>query len=586
MATTIMQYNACSIKARLIEFKQFLFNLQLKPDVICIQETYLKSSNKFEISGYTVIRKDRSDERRGGGIATLIKTGINYKEYKTETSMECLPIEIGSKVNPLKIINVYIPPTPEIDKKDYVHLFTGNNTVIVGDLNAHHPLWHHTEINKRGKIVEELMEDNNFVILNTGQPTHQKHLGGMNTLDLSIVSQNLSTKCSWHVHNDTIGSDHLPTFTCINHPLCLEDETEPKWNHKKADWSKFNNFCREEYFQESMSTDIDELEKQFNNYIIRAANESIPLIKINPKQSKSVPYWNDLCTKRIKERNKAQNKMNNTQDLSDIINYRKLKAIAQRELKTRSKDYWQQYCDTLNNHTKLGTVWNMTRKMNGITSRRSIPSLQVGNRIAQTNIEKANMLAETFARNSSDTNYSSSFLIYKNECEKDIKFSSDESSIEDQNINLNEDFKMHELISSIRDLKNNSSPGTDKITNEMIKHLPQLGLEKLLQLFNATWKCRKIPSTWQHALILPFAKPNKDATTPENYRPISLTSCLCKLMEKMVTCRLTCHLEKNNLLNENQTGFRKGRGTIEQIMKLQDKILKYNKNKGYTLGVF
>ena len=80
-----------------------------------------------------------------------------------------------------------------------------------------------------------------------------------------------------------------------------------------------------------MSTDIDELEKQFNNYIIRAANESIPLIKINPKQSKSVPYWNDLCTKRIKERNKAQNKMNNTQDLSDIINYRKLKAIAQRE---------------------------------------------------------------------------------------------------------------------------------------------------------------------------------------------------------------------------------------------------------------
>src|SRR5207244_1847073 len=75
-------------------------------------------------------------------------------------------------------------------------------------------------------------------------------------------------------------------------------------------------------------------------------------------------------------------------------------------------------------------------------------------------------------------------------------------------------------------------------------------------------------------------------TKPENYRPISLTSCLCKLMEKMVTCRLTCHLEKNNLLNENQTGFRKGRGTIEQIMKLQDRILKYNKNKGYTLGVF
>src|SRR5207244_10832264 len=132
MATTIMQYNACSIKARLIEFKQFLFNLQLKPDVICIQETYLKSSNKFEISGYTVIRKDRSDERRGGGIATLIKTGMNYKEYKTETSMECLLFEIGSKINRLMIINVYILTTPEIDNKDYVHLMTGKNMVIEG----------------------------------------------------------------------------------------------------------------------------------------------------------------------------------------------------------------------------------------------------------------------------------------------------------------------------------------------------------------------------------------------------------------------------------------------------------------------
>ena len=57
-------------------------------------------------------------------------------------------------------------------------------------------------------------------------------------------------------------------------------------------------------------------------------------------------------------------------------------------------------------------------------------------------------------------------------------------------------------------------------------------------------------------------------------------------MERMVTSRLNWFLETNNILTKAQTGFRKGKSTIDQIIKLQDTVNKYNRNKGFTVGVF
>ncbi len=54
-----------------------------------------------------------------------------------------------------------------------------------------------------------------------------------------------------------------------------------------------------------------------------------------------------------------------------------------------------------------------------------------------------------------------------------------------------------------------------------------------------------------------------------NYRPIALTSHLCKLMEKMITDRLMYNMEKNNFFSPYQSGFRRGRGTMDSIIKLE-----------------
>ena len=57
-----------------------------------------------------------------------------------------------------------------------------------------------------------------------------------------------------------------------------------------------------------------------------------------------------------------------------------------------------------------------------------------------------------------------------------------------------------------------------------------------------------MPADWHHAIIQPLLKPNKDASVPESYRPTSLTSTLCKVMEAMVNKRLLWFLEKNKII--------------------------------------
>ena len=67
--------------------------------------------------------------------------------------------------------------------------------------------------------------------------------------------------------------------------------------------------------------------------------------------------------------------------------------------------------------------------------------------------------------------------------------------------------------------------------------------------------------------MVPIQKPGKDLIDPQNYRPISLTSCVCKLYEKMVNKRLVEYLERNKLLAEIQCEFRRNRSTLDHLVR-------------------
>ena len=96
----------------------------------------------------------------------------------------------------------------------------------------------------------------------------------------------------------------------------------------------------------------------------------------------------------------------------------------------------------------------------------------------------------------------------------------------------------------------------------------------------------KIPSVWKEAVVIPIRKPGKDPGKPSSYRPIALTSDICELMERLVTERLTYELEEKGLLTSCQSGFRKGRHTMDAVVRLENEIRKAQANKESVVVVF
>ena len=82
----------------------------------------------------------------------------------------------------------------------------------------------------------------------------------------------------------------------------------------------------------------------------------------------------------------------------------------------------------------------------------------------------------------------------------------------------------------------------------------------------------KFPDSWRVATIIPIPKPGKNSLYPSNYRPIALTSCLCKTMERMVNKRLVWFIESNNLYTNSQCGFRSQRSTMDHAVRLETSI--------------
>ena len=87
-------------------------------------------------------------------------------------------------------------------------------------------------------------------------------------------------------------------------------------------------------------------------------------------------------------------------------------------------------------------------------------------------------------------------------------------------------------------------------------------------------------------MIIPIPKPGKDSYNPLNYRPIALTSCLCKTLERMVNERLIWFLEKKGLLNKVQCGFRTHRSTIDHLIRLETFIREAFANGEHLVAVF
>ena len=178
-----------------------------------------------------------------------------------------------------------------------------------------------------------------------------------------------------------------------------------------------------------------------------------------------------------------------------------------------------------------------------------------------------NAIANSFAHCSSSNNYRPGFTDFARARYRLPPFSLDSDNTEDYNF----PFTMAELQSAIA-TTSDTSVGPDRIHYFFFRHLPGITLCFLLDTFNALWSGHVFPDAWKEAVIIPIRKGGKDGKDPRDYRPIALTSCMGKLLERMVVQRLSWHLERHQLLNNCQCGFRRGRSTIDHIVRLETDI--------------
>jgi potassium voltage-gated channel Eag-related subfamily H protein 8 len=86
--------------------------------------------------------------------------------------------------------------------------------------------------------------------------------------------------------------------------------------------------------------------------------------------------------------------------------------------------------------------------------------------------------------------------------------------------------------------------------------------------------------------VIPLPKPGKDPSDPISYRPIALTSCVCKTLERIVNRRLVWYLEKNHHISEDQSGFRAQRSTTDQLLRLENIVRESFVKKQHLVAVF
>ena len=135
-------------------------------------------------------------------------------------------------------------------------------------------------------------------------------------------------------------------------------------------------------------------------------------------------------------------------------------------------------------------------------------------------------------------------------------------------------FNCSEIKKGIKRLQNSKNEGTDLISNEFIKTGNSTLILTLVKLFNKILKSGKFPKLWNHSLISSIYK-SGDPNDCNNYRGISVTSCLGKLFTSLLQKRLTDYLEINKLISFNQGGFRSGYRTTDHIFILKTLINKY-----------
>ena len=393
-------------------------------------------------------------------------------------------------------------------------------------------------------------------VLGKCEPTHI--LGGR--LDYALFFSDPNRQASLNVV-DSLVSDHFAILVEINacqksnsngrKRLQLNNNDKDNFIERMGDW--FDTYA--------ISNDVDTLTKD----LCCAIEKNLSVKKQKPKKKRKHAkqkinnqwYWDEHVGHYSKVVKKVASKWRNNQ--SDE-NREALKFISTKssEIKQHAREnYWLNVTASINRETSLREVWAKINKTRGKTK-------QVA---AHPNPgEHAEKLIDKWCSASSNESLPNEVRMSVSEGEREraerVNLAISQPDLSDAPIT---DWELRNAIKK----GPSTAPGDDGITYDILEALIQVRGNPLLHLFNCSYSLGKLPSCWKEATIIPIPKANK-----EKFLPISLTSCMCKMMERILLNRLLSKID--NKLHVTLNGYRRDKGTSNCIASFLSNKTRYS----------
>jgi hypothetical protein len=570
-------------------------------DIICLVETwllhnitepphFLRSFTCFQ----TLAVRDRSRGRGKGGIIIFVKEHANLvfeTMYTSELWMAVRAINTRKEIEFI-LICVYLSPNLQTECcVDMFHDFMENlvnaneeNTkiIVMGDFNArigqlnqldeNYPTFGgianerisiDNKINGRGHLLVETMEKFGFFVLNgrtTGDTPGQLTCftyNGVSAVDLVWTNATgYFEDLDMEVENLTAESTHLICilkYAVQLRDTCTTNDTDQSthagfarlfWGMEKYPmYIQFLNQSQLLYFN---STDVEELYKNMCDAIYDAGDHT------------------DMKKQRMKLTQSKWNLRDKEWFNSDCKNKKKIVNRKYRECQKKhfnDPSLVKQYITTRNEYRKLLRLTRRNfneKKMNLIgntkNSKQFWESIKKARQRSQQDIIISINQWESFYEQH-----------YQERAQCSISYLQAAHPFLDSPISL------EELQIAVKSCKYNKTPGLDGISNEYYKFMPPAWEAYILNMFNVIWQNEKVPDKWSITAVQPIYKKG-DKSNPRNYRGIALINSIVKLFTSIIAQRLTKWADQHNILPEEQSGFRKGRGCRDNAYVLMSVI--------------
>lgn len=547
------------------------------PDIIAFTEILNKKNPtitkaELKLEGYDEFYRDegtndKKNKRRG--VVLYTKKSLNaesFNELDDSDFKEHIWCKFKTINNEMILIGViYHSGSSSVENTKALHnllrseVFNSFDKIfLTGDFNYPTARWDGTWSNDNDEELYEATRDG-FFIQHVDKPTRFREGQQSNILDL-VFTRN-ETDINNIIYSSPIGkSDHLLLKIITSVPTVKTK----KVNKKKYDWKNGKYTDMKKHIA---NIDWSEMENMdINNgwiFVKNKIQESIELFipkKTTSNKKDKSPWMTQNIKKSVKKKYKMFKRFLETENSRDYHDYVKTRNEVSKAIKKSKKQYEKNIASKVKENPKA--FWkfvNSSRKC-----RENVSALQKEDGfLATSDKDKADILI----------NFFSSVLIEEDTTDIPDIQPAERTSKHITDINITK----KDVKEKLMNLNPNKSPGPDKMYPRVLKELNEELSTPLSNLFNKSLKEGKLPDDWKLAEITAIFKKGK-RSSPNNYRPVSLTSIICKIMESFIRDAVQTHMEESNLYSNCQHGFRKGKSCTTQLLEVMDDFTNYVEN--------